>query len=37
VIVICDKSKEVVQKWFEECKELRIAAEQGFYYKQRVK
>ena len=33
-MVICGKSKEIMQKWFEDCKKLKVAAEQGFYYKQ---
>lgn len=32
-MVICGKEKPVVEKWFENCKQMGIAAEHGFFYR----
>ena len=33
IMAICSKPKDSVNKWFEECKEIGLGAEHGFFYK----
>lgn len=33
MFVNCNKTKDVAQKWFEECKQLSVGAEHGFFIK----